>query len=84
MAAFNILTLTCGLGRYSERPSLSSFRLVWEICGQLAGSALRFAEESVEFAARRIEGVLLFFRSVVDQWAAVGMNRLAKKPLRSV
>ena len=57
--------------------------LVWEICGQLAGSALRFAEESVEFAARRIEGVLLFFRAVVDQWAAVGMNRLAKKSLRS-
>jgi hypothetical protein len=23
MAAFNILTLTCRLGRYSERPSLS-------------------------------------------------------------
>jgi len=44
---------------------------------------LRFAEESVEFAARRIEGVLLFFRAVVDQWAAVGMNRLAKKSLRS-
>lgn len=25
MGAFNILTLTCRLGRYSERPSLSSF-----------------------------------------------------------
>ena len=37
----------------------------------------------MEFAARRIEGVLLFFRAVVDQWAAVGMNRLAKKSLRS-
>jgi len=37
----------------------------------------------VEFATRRIEGVLLFFRAVVDQWSAVGMNRLAKKSLRS-
>jgi hypothetical protein len=37
----------------------------------------------VEFAARRIEGVLFFFRAVVDQWAAVGMNRLAKKSPRS-
>ena len=37
----------------------------------------------MEFAARRIEGVLLFFRAVVDQWSAVGMNRLAKKSLRS-
>jgi hypothetical protein len=36
----------------------------------------------VEFAARRIEGVLLLFRGVVDQWATVGMNRLAKKSLR--
>ncbi len=40
-------------------------------------------EEAVEFAAGRIEGVLLLFRAVVDQWAAVGMNRLAKKSLRS-
>ncbi len=37
----------------------------------------------MEFAAGRIEGVLLLFRAVVDQWAAVGMNRLAKKSLRS-
>jgi hypothetical protein len=37
----------------------------------------------VEFAARRIEGVLLLFRAVVDQWSAVGMNRFAKKSLRS-
>ena len=40
-------------------------------------------EEEVEFAAGRIEGVLLFFRAVVEQWSAVGMNRLAKKSLRS-
>jgi hypothetical protein len=40
-------------------------------------------EEAVEFAAGRIEGVLLLFRAVVDQWAAVGMNGLAKKSLRS-
>ena len=37
----------------------------------------------MEFAAGRIEGVLLLFRAVVDQWSAVGMNRLAKKSLRS-
>ena len=37
----------------------------------------------MEFAAGRIEGVLLLFRTVVDQWAAVGMNRLAKKSLCS-
>ena len=41
-------------------------------------SAVRLAEEAVEFAAGRIEGVLLLFRAVVDQWAAVGMNRVAK------
>jgi hypothetical protein len=37
----------------------------------------------VEFAAGRIEGVLLLFRAVVDQWAAVGMNHFVKKSLRS-
>ena len=37
----------------------------------------------MEFAAGRIEGVLLLFRAVVDQWAAVGLNRLAKDSLRS-
>ena len=37
----------------------------------------------MEFAAGRIEGALLLFRAVVDQWAAVGMNRLAKKSLHS-
>ena len=37
----------------------------------------------MEFAAGGIEGVLILFRAVVDQWAAVGMNRLAKKSLRS-
>ena len=44
---------------------------------------MRLTEEAVEFAAGRIEGVLFLFRAVVDQWAAVGMNRLAKKSLRS-
>jgi hypothetical protein len=47
------------------------------------GSALRLAEEAVEFAAGRIQGALFLFRAVVDQWAAVGMNRIAKKSLRS-
>jgi hypothetical protein len=46
-------------------------------------TALRLTEEAVEFAAGRIEGVLLLFRAVVDQWAAVGLNRLAKDSLRS-
>jgi hypothetical protein len=40
-------------------------------------------EEAVEFAAGRIEGVLLLFRAVVDQWAPIGMHRVAKKSLRS-
>jgi hypothetical protein len=40
-------------------------------------------EEAVEFAAGRIEGVVLLFRAVMDQWAAIGMNRLAKKSPRS-
>ena len=47
------------------------------------GSALRLAEEAVEFAAGRIQGALRLFRAVVDQWAAGGMNRLAKKSLCS-
>jgi hypothetical protein len=51
--------------------------------GNWRGSALRLTEEAVEFAAGRIEGVLLLFRAIVDQWAAVGLNRLAKKSLRS-
>ena len=37
----------------------------------------------MEFAASGVERALLLFRAVVDQWAAVGMNRLAKKSLRS-
>ena len=44
---------------------------------------LRLTEEAMEFAAGRIEGALLLFRAVVDQWAAFGMNRIAKKSLRS-
>jgi hypothetical protein len=57
--------------------------LVWGICGSPAGSALRLTEEAVQFAAGRIEEVLVLFRTVVDQWDAVCMNRLAKKSLRS-
>ena len=37
----------------------------------------------MEFAAGRIQGALRLFRAVVDQWAAVGMIRIAKKSLRS-
>jgi hypothetical protein len=40
-------------------------------------------EETVEFAAGRIEGKLLLFRAIVDQWAAFGMNRMAKKSFGS-
>ena len=36
----------------------------------ICGLALGLIEEAVEFAAGRIEGALLFFRAVVDQWAA--------------
>ena len=35
----------------------------------------------MEFAAGGIEGALLLFRAVVDQWAAVGMKHIAKKSL---
>jgi len=41
----------------------------------ICGSALGLSEKAVEFAAGRIEGALLLFRAVVDQWAAVGPNR---------
>ena len=47
----------------------------WVICGL----ALGLIEEAVEFAAGRIEGALLLFRAVVDQWAAVGPNRITNK-----
>jgi hypothetical protein len=43
------------------------------------GSALGLIEEAVEFAAGRIEGALLLFRAVVDQWAAVGPNHIMSK-----
>jgi len=38
---------------------------------------------AVEFAAGRIEGELVLFGAVVNQWAAVGINRIAKKSLRN-
>src|SRR6516165_11909647 len=47
----------------------------WVICD----SALGLIEEAVEFAAGRIEGALLLFRPVVDQWAAVGPNHITQK-----
>ena len=47
----------------------------WVICGL----ALGLIEEAVEFAAGRIEGALILFRAVVDQWAAVGPNHITKK-----
>src|SRR5664280_961559 len=47
------------------------------------GSALGLVEEAVKFAAGRIEGALLLFRAVVDQWAAVGSNHITKKLLGS-
>ena len=37
----------------------------------------------MEFAAGRIEVALRLFRAVVDQWAAVGTNYIAKKSLDS-
>jgi len=49
----------------------------------IGGSALGLTEEAVEFAAGRIEGALLHFRAVVDQWAAVGPNHITKKSLGS-
>jgi hypothetical protein len=47
----------------------------WVICG----SALGLIEKAVEFAAGRIEGALILFRAVVDQWAAVSSNRITNK-----
>src|ERR1019366_2336375 len=43
------------------------------------GSALGLIEEAVEFAAGGIEGALLLFRAVVDQWSAVGPNDIMNK-----
>src|SRR5215472_9837154 len=51
----------------------------WVICS----SALGLIEKAVEFAAGRIEGALLLFRAVVDQWAAVGPNHIPQKFLGS-
>jgi len=64
--------------RFEERPEPKITprpRDSWVICG----SALGLIEKAVEFAAGRIEGALLLFRAVVDQWAAVGPNRITNK-----
>ena len=37
----------------------------------------------MEFAAGRVEGALVLFRAVVDQWAAVVTDRIAEKSLGS-
>ena len=55
----------------SEFTKIARPRDSWVICGL----ALGLIEEAVEFAAGRIEGALILFRAVVDQWAAVGPNR---------
>jgi 3-oxoacyl-[acyl-carrier protein] reductase len=56
--------------------------LVRGICGQLAGSGLRLSEEAVEFAAGGIEGTLLVFRTVMNERAAVLVDRIAEQPVR--
>jgi len=65
------ITTHCDLSRklFWPRPRDS-----WVICD----SALGLIEEAVEFAAGRIEGALLLFRPVVDQWAAVGPKYCAE------
>src|SRR5271157_5538709 len=60
--------------KFSPRPRDSW--VIW-------GSALGLVEEAVKFAAGRIQGALLLFRAVVDQWAAVGSNHITKKLLGS-
>ena len=45
------------------------------------GSALGLMEEAVEFTAGGIEGALLLFRAVVDQWSAVGPNHITNELL---
>src|SRR5271157_3223137 len=65
------LPLTCfHLPLNSPRPRDS-----WVICDL----TLRLSEEAVKFAAGRIEGALLLFRAVVEQWAAVGPNHITNK-----
>ena len=49
----------------------------WAICD----SGLGLVEEAVKFAAGRIEGALILFRAVVDQWPAVGPNHITNKLL---
>jgi len=44
-------------------------------------SALGLSEESVEFAAGGVEGALVLFRAVVNEWATVVGNRVAEKLL---
>ena len=52
--------------------------LVRRICGLLEGSALGLTEEAVEFAAGRVEGVLLLLRAVMKQRAAILVNHLVQ------
>ena len=63
------------LERWGNLINVARPRDSWVICG----SALGLIEKAVEFAAGRIEGALLLFRAVVDQWAAVGPNRITNK-----
>jgi hypothetical protein len=50
----------------------------------IGGSALGLTEEAVEFAAGRIEGALLLFRAVVDQWAAVGLPQTITRMVKNL
>ena len=65
-------TAVLRLDRKENRPRPRDAWVIW-------GSALGLIEEAVEFAAGGIEGALLLFRAVVDQWSAVGPNHITKK-----
>src|SRR5271167_3374157 len=67
----NCYTILC-LAQKGPRPGDS-----WAICD----SGLGLIEEAVKFAAGRIEGTLILFRAVVDQWPAVGPNHITNKLL---
>src|SRR5260370_23466722 len=50
-----------------------------ESVGDWRGSALRLSEESVEFAAGRVEGALRLLVAVVNQRAAVSVDGIAQQ-----
>jgi len=46
------------------------------------GSTLGLSEKAVELPAGRVEGALLVFPAVVDEWSAVVVNHIADELFR--